>query len=283
MYQYSVKERSIMSNNYNKIGFIGSGKMAGAIIKGLIKTGFTSSENIVATQAEPNEIEEKSKTLGIKIILDNKELVKDSDVIFIATKPNQVLGVLEEIKPFVTPEKLIVSIAAGVNTNKLETNLPEGSKVIRVMPNTPALVGEGMSGMVGGKYAEENDIEFVKGLLSTIGKCIVVDDENQIDIVTAISGSGPAFFYKVINEIARAGEKLGMDYDKALLLSIQTAIGSAKMALNRDISMEQLIANVATKGGCTAVGVDCMNENNTENLFYDVISKTTEKAHSLGN
>lgn len=268
--------------SYNKIGFIGSGKMAGAIIKGLIKTNYAKPENLIATQAEPTGIEEKSKNLGIKIILDNKELVKNSDVIFIAVKPNQVLGVLEEVKPFITPEKLVVSIAAGVTLSKLETNLPQGSKVIRVMPNTPALVGEGMSGMVKGSVAGVNDIEFVKDLLSTIGKCIVVDNEAQIDIVTAISGSGPAFFYKVINEIARAGEKLGMDYDKALLLSIQTAIGSAKMALNRDISMEQLISNVATKGGCTAVGVDCMNDNNTEKLFYDVIKTTTEKAHALG-
>ena len=268
--------------SYKKIGFIGSGKMAGAIIKGLIKINFATPENLLATQSKPEGLEEKSKNLGIKIILDNKELVKASDVIFIAVKPNQVLGVLEEIKPFVTPEKLVVSIAAGVNINKLETNLPEKSKVIRVMPNTPALVGEGMSGMVRGKYTGENDINFIKDLLSTIGKCIVVDNESQLDIVTAISGSGPAFFYKVINEIARAGEKLGMDYDKALLLSIQTAIGSAKMALNRDISMEQLISNVATKGGCTAVGVDCMNENNTEKLFYDVIKSTTEKAHALG-
>ena len=267
---------------YNKIGFIGSGKMAGAIIKGLINTEFTTSENLLATQATSELIEERSKELGIKIILDNKELVKGSDVIFIAVKPNQVSGILEEIKPFVTEEKLIVSIAAGVNLNKLETNLPEKSRVIRVMPNTPALVGEGMSGMIGGKYTTESDVEFVKKLLSTIGKCIVVDNEAQIDIVTAISGSGPAFFYKVINEIARAGEKLGMSYDKALLLSIQTAIGSAKMALNRDISMEQLISNVATKGGCTAVGVDCMNEYDSEKLFYNVIKSTTEKAHALG-
>ena len=268
--------------DYRKIGFIGSGKMASAIIKGLLKAGFTTSENLLATQAEEAGIKEKSQELGIEIILDNKKLVKDSDVIFIATKPNQVIGVLQEINTFVTSEKLIVSIAAGVNTNKLESNLPTGTKVIRVMPNTPALVGEGMSGMVGGKYAEASDIEFVKNLLSTIGKCIVVDNESQIDIVTAISGSGPAFFYKVINDIARAGEKLGMDYDKALLLSIQTAIGSAKMALARDISMEQLISNVATKGGCTAVGVDCMNENNSEKLFYEVIASTAKKAEELG-
>ena len=220
--------------------------------------------------------------MGVKVILDNKELVKNSDIIFIATKPNQVFGVLNEIKDFITSEKLVVSIAAGITTEKLQNNLPDKTRVIRVMPNTPALVGEGMSGMTGGKFAQTSDIEYIQKLLSTIGKCIVVDNEAQIDIVTAISGSGPAFIYKVINDIARAGEKLGMDYDKALLLSIQTAVGSAKMALNRNVSMEQLIKNVATKGGCTAVGVDCMLENNTEKIFYDVIKNTTKKAHELG-
>ena len=265
-----------------KIGFIGAGKMASAIIKGLIKTGFAKPEELIATQAEIDEIENKSKILGIKIISDNKELAKNSEIILIATKPNQVVNVLEEIKQFVSSDKLIASIAAGVTTEKLESYLPEKTRVIRIMPNTPALIGEGMSGMVGGKYAKPNDLEYIKNMLSTIGKCIVVDDEAQIDIVTAISGSGPAFYYKVINEIARAGEKLGMNYENALLLSIQTAIGSAKMALHREISMEELISNVATKGGCTRVGVDCMDDNHTEKLFYDVIKSTTEKAHALG-
>lgn len=268
--------------NNKRIGFIGSGKMASAIIKGLIRTNFVSASNITATQAEIEGVEEKSKALGIDIILDNKELVKKSDVIFIATKPNQVGEVLKEISPLINSEKLIVSIAAGVTTEKLENNLPASTRVIRVMPNTPALVGEGMSGMVGGKFAEKEDLDFIQKLLSTIGKCIVVENEAQIDIVTAISGSGPAFYYKVINEIARAGEKLGLDYEKSLLLSIQTAIGSAKMALNREISMEELISNVATKGGCTRVGVDCMDEYNSEKIFYDVIKSTTDKAHALG-
>ena len=265
-----------------KIGFIGSGKMAGAIIKGLIKTSFAKPEELIATQAETEGIGENSRELGRKIILDNKELAQNSEVIFIATKPNQAADVLEEIKPFITSDKLIASIAAGVTTEKLESHLPENTRVIRIMPNTPALVGEGMSGMVGGKHAKKEDLDYIYKLLSTIGKCIVVDDEAQIDIVTAISGSGPAFYYKVINEIARAGEKLGLDYEKALLLSIQTAIGSAKMALNREISMEELISNVATKGGCTRVGVDCMDKYDTEKLFYDVIKSTTEKACALG-
>ena len=269
-------------SKYSKIGFIGSGKMAGAIIKGLVKTNFTSANNIEATQYETEGLEEKSQILGVKISNDNKVLVKNSDVVFIAVKPNQVLGVLEEIKPFVTQDKLIVSIAAGVNIMKLESNLPRNSKVIRVMPNTPALVGEGMSGIYGGKEVGTEEIDFVKNLLSTIGKCIVVDNESQMDILTAISGSGPAFFYKVINDIARAGEKLGLDYEKSLMLSIQTAIGSAKMALQRDVSMETLISNVATKGGCTRVGVDSMLNADTEKVFYDVIKSTAQKASELG-
>jgi len=268
--------------NYKKIGFIGSGKMAGAIIKGLLKSSFTNPDSIEATQEAEVGLKEKSEFLGINVSTDNKKLVINSDVVFIAVKPNQVIGVLDEIKQFVTPDKLIVSVAAGISTSKIENNLIQKSRVIRVMPNTPALVGEGMSGIIGGRYAGKDDIEFVRTLLSTVGECVVIDNESQMDIVTAISGSGPAFFYKVINDIARAGEKMGMPYEKALLLSIQTAIGSAKMAKQREVSMETLISNVATKGGCTRVGIDVMSEIHTEEIFYDVIKSTAEKASELG-
>ena len=147
------------------IGFIGSGKMAGAIIKGLLKSEFTTSEYILATQAEIDGIEEKKQALGIDIILDNKTLAQKSDIIFIATKPNQVVDVLSEISEIIDSEKLIVSIAAGVKIEKIEANLPPNSRVIRVMPNTPALVGEGMSGMVGGKFATEDDLKYIYELL----------------------------------------------------------------------------------------------------------------------
>ena len=185
----------------NKIGFIGCGKMASAIIKGLIAQSFIASENIIASQAEAEGLEEKSKSLGIKIVNDNKIIAQFSDVIIIATKPNQVVDVLNEISSCLSSDKLIVSIAAGITTSKLELNLPQGSRVIRVMPNTPALVGEGMSGMIGGRFATQDDVDFVNKLLSNIGKCIILENESQMDIVTAISGSGPAFFYKVINDI----------------------------------------------------------------------------------
>jgi len=266
---------------YN-IGFIGSGKMAGAIIQGVLKSGFTTAEKIQATQANSEGLEEKSAKLGINIILENKTLTKNSDIIFLAVKPNQITDVVKEINPYINEEKILVSIAAGITTASLEKVLPPKSKIIRVMPNTPVLLGEGMSAIFGNNFATKDDVEYIYKLFSTIGKCIILENESQMDIVTAISGSGPAFFYKVINDIALAGEKLGLSYEKALLLSIQTAIGSAKMALNREITMENLISNVATKGGCTRVGVDVMEDLKTKEIFEEIIRKTAQKASELG-
>lgn len=264
-----------------KIGFIGCGKMASAIIKG-IKTS-CCKEKVELKGSEVNcEIAELAQSrLGIEVLTDNRLLTMDSDVIFIATKPNYVAQVLEEIKDEITPEKLIVSIAAGVNTTKIQ-NIIGTKRVVRIMPNTPALVQEGMFGICKGEYATEADVQYVMNLLNGIGKVVEVE-EPQMDIVTAISGSGPAFFYQVIEDMARAGEKLGLDYEKSLLLATQTALGSAKMVFERgELPVQTLIDNVATKGGCTFVGIQTMKEENSEKLFYDVIDKTAEKSSQLG-
>ena len=264
-----------------KIGFIGCGKMASAIINGIISSGFVQKNNIKGSEINPEIAENAQKRLGINVITDNKALVIDSDIIFLVTKPNQVSEILEEIKPELIQDKLLVSIAAGVSTTKIE-NIIGKQRVVRVMPNTPALVLEGMSGVCKGKYASEEDLNFVVKLLSNIGKAIKVTEE-QMDIVTAISGSGPAFFYQVIEDMARAGEKLGLDYEKSLMLATQTALGSAKMVFNRgETTVQTLIDNVATKGGCTFVGISVMKEENSAKLFQDVIEKTTQKACELG-
>ena len=258
-----------------RIGFIGCGKMASAII------GAISSQNEVFGSEINTEIAKSAASrLGIEVLVDNKELVSKSDVVFIATKPNQVTDVLNEIKDFVK-DKLVVSIAAGVTTSKIE-NILANTRVVRIMPNTPALVKLGMFGVCAGKFANEQDVIFVENLLSSIGKCITVK-ESQMDIVTAISGSGPAFFYQVIEDMARAGEKLGLEYEKSLTLATQTALGSAQMVFNRgETTVQTLIDNVATKGGCTFVGIEEMKNYNSKEFFYNVISKTTKKAGELG-
>ncbi|MBQ8168875.1 pyrroline-5-carboxylate reductase [bacterium] len=261
-----------------KIGFIGCGKMASAIIKGILVS--KKSYEIKGSELNPDIAEAAQKRLEIPVLTDNKILTIDSDVIVLAVKPNCVVQVLEDIKNEITQDKLIVSIAAGISTEKIESIL-NIARVVRVMPNTPALVLEGMSGVCKGRYASDDDVSFVVGLLSSIGKCIEVK-ENQMDIVTAISGSGPAFFYKVIEDIARAGEKLGLDYDKALMLATQTALGSAKMVFDRgELTVQTLIDNVATKGGCTFVGITTMSEGNSDELFFDIINNTEQKANEL--
>ena len=253
--------------------------MAGAIIKGILSSG--GDYSVEGSEVSEEFAKSAAQRLGIKVLTDNKELVKNSDIIFIAVKPNQAEGVLEEIKEYINSEKLIVSICAGVTLTKIE-NILADTKIIRIMPNTPALVKLGMFGICGGKCASKEETSFIESLLSTIGKCITVE-ESQMDIVTAISGSGPAFFYQVIEDMARAGEKLGLEYEKSLTLAAQTALGSAQMIFNRgEVPVQTLIDNVATKGGCTFVGIQEMKKYDSTKVFYDVIEKTTQKACELG-
>lgn len=263
------------------IGFIGCGKMASAIISGILNSN--QAENFSISGSEVNEEIAKSASdrLNIEVITDNKKLAKNSDIVFIATKPNTVTEVLNEIKENLNINTLLVSIAAGVCTEKIEKIVPQ-NRVIRIMPNTPALVKLGMFGVCKGSNASDTDLNLIEDLLSVIGKCITVE-ENQMDIVTAISGSGPAFFYQVIEDMARAGEKLGLDYEKALILAAQTALGSAQMVFNRgETTVQTLIDNVATKGGCTFVGICEMKDGHSDKLFFDVIDKTAKKANALG-
>lgn len=261
------------------IGFIGCGKMAGAIIKGI-----SSNKDCLVRGSEITLQSAKyaSKKLGIEVFSDNKRLALISDIIFIATKPNEVEKVITEIAPCIErTDKLVVSIAAGVTTEKIEAVLDD-ARVVRVMPNTPALVKLGMFGICKGTFATNDDVKYIVKLLSYIGRCITVE-ESQMNIVTAISGSGPAFFYQIIEDMARAGEKLGLDYEKSLVLAAQTALGSAQMVFKRgENTVQALIDHVATKGGCTYVGVSEMKAQNSDKFFYNVIGKTTKKAGELG-
>lgn len=270
-----------MNKGVLKLGFVGCGKMASAIIKGILGSCSAKNFEIIGSEVNAEIAQLASDRLGIEVISDNMELAKRVDVLLIATKPAYVLNVLEEIKPVFAADKLLISIAAGVSTAKINLVLPQ-QRVVRVMPNTPALLGLGMAGVVKGALAKEDDVEFVLNLMSTVGKSIKIE-ESQIDILTAISGSGPAFFYQVIEDMARAGEKLGLDYEKSLLLATQTALGSAKMIENKgELTVQNLIDNVATKGGCTFVGISTMKEENSGKMFEKVIADTAKKASELG-
>lgn len=264
----------------NKIGFIGGGKMATAIIKGIINSKWCEPINIFVSDKNEEALNSLNENYHVYTTMDNLEVVKNSNIILLAVKPFVLRDVLNEIKDFVQKDTLILSIAAGISIKTIQEILGDVA-VIRIMPNTPALVNEGMSAICKADNVTVEQVEIAKTIFENVGE-VIVSDEKYIDIITAISGSGPAFYYYVIDEIAKAGEKLGLDYQTCLKLSAQTALGSAKMIMETDVTPEQLIINVTTPGGCTAVGNEVLKENKTADILFDTIKKTAQKANELG-
>ncbi len=264
----------------NKIGFIGGGKMATAIMKGIINSNWCEAKNIIVSDKNEDSLNNLRKEYAVQTSLDNIEIAKKSKIILLAVKPFVLKDVLNEIKSSLTDEHIIFSIAAGISIKSIEEIVGD-IPVVRIMPNTPALVNEGMSAICRGNYATEEHSKIALEIFKSVGK-VVESDEKYIDIITAISGSGPAFYYYIINEIAKAGEKLGLDYQTCLKLSAQTAYGAAKMIMDTDVSPEQLIINVTTPGGCTAVGNEVLKENNVSAILGETIEKTMLKAKALG-
>ena len=264
----------------NKIGFIGGGKMATAIMKGIINSSLYKAENIVVSDKNEDSLKKLEQEYSVKTSLDNIEVVKNSKIILLAVKPFVLKDVLNEIKPFLTKEHIIFSIAAGVSIKTMEEVVGD-IPVVRIMPNTPALVNEGMSAICKGNFATDEQSKMALEIFKSVGN-VIEAEEKYIDIITAISGSGPAFYYYIINEIAKAGEKLGLDYQTCLKLSAQTAYGSAKMIMETDVNPEQLIINVTTPGGCTEVGNSVLKENKISEILFDTIEKTAQKACELG-
>lgn len=264
----------------NKIGFIGGGKMATAIMKGIINSNWCEAKNIFVSDRNEETLKALNEKYKVQTTTNNVDVIKNSKVILFAVKPFVLRDVLNEIKPYITKEHVVLSIAAGISINTIEEilgNVP----VIRIMPNTPALVNEGMSAVCKGSHATKEQVKIATEIFNSVGK-VIEAEEKYIDIITAISGSGPAFYYYIINEIAKAGEKLGLDYETCLKLSAQTALGSAKMIMETDVSPEQLIINVTTPGGCTAVGNEVLKEEKISDILFDTIDKTAKKAFELG-
>lgn len=263
-----------------KIGFIGGGKMASAILKGIINSSLFKNEDIIVSDKNQSSLDMLKNDFGVNVTSSNTDVVKNSEIILFAVKPFVLRDVLEEIKPNINEKNTVLSIAAGISISTIEEIIGK-FPVVRIMPNTPALVNEGMSAVCKGNFADDRHEKIAEEIMSSVGK-VIKTEEKYIDIITAISGSGPAFYYYIINEIAKAGEKLGLDYQTCLKLSAQTAFGSAKMIMEANDTPEQLIVNVTTPGGCTAVGNDVLKDRNVSDILFETIEKTKQKAFELG-
>lgn len=213
-----------------RVGFLGAGNMAGALIKGLLHAKVLPPERILASDVKGERLEQLHKAHGIRTTSDDHALVRECDVVVLAVKPQGIDKVLTEVGASVRNDQLVVSVAAGVPIDALEARLPAGSRVVRSMPNTPATVQAGATAIAGGAHAREDDLRIARELFEAVGRVVVLD-EGLIDAVTGLSGSGPAYVMVIIEALADGGVKVGLHRDTALLLAAQTVYGAASLLL----------------------------------------------------
>jgi len=262
------------------IGFLGAGKMATALARGFIRVELVGPRDMLAS--DPMEAARKHFTgeLGIKTTASNAAVAKFSRVVILATKPDQVPAVLEEIRP-VFSNQLLISIAAGVRLAQLEGGLPAGARVIRVMPNTPALVGAGASAFAPGKAATPADGELAGKLLAAVGLALTVK-ESWLDAVTGLSGSGPAYVYQFIEALSDGGVAAGLPRDIATQLAAQTVLGAAKMVMETGQHPGALKDQVTSPGGTTIEGLHELEKGKMRATVISAVRAAAEKSRKLG-
>lgn len=257
-----------------KIGVIGAGRMGSALIRGFMKSGMVSPGDMIASDKD----EEKLRALDVKTTTSNALVARSSDVVLLSVKPRQMEEVLKEIGAD-AKNKLVVSIAAGITTLFIE-NVLENARVVRVMPNTPALVQEMASAYCLGKYATEDDVEVVEKLLGSMGATFKVEEE-LMDAVTGLSGSGPAYFYHIIRAMTEAGIEEGLEEEVALKLAAQTAKGAAEMVLKTGKSPQELIDMVCSPGGTTFEGLNVLKERKVADALKGAVKAATKRSNEL--
>jgi pyrroline-5-carboxylate reductase len=263
------------------IGFLGAGKMAAALARGFIRTGLAGPKDILA--GDPSEAARKNFAgeTGGETTASNADVLKFANVLILAVKPSHVPGVLAELRGEFTNGHLLISIAAGVTLAKLEGALPAGARIIRVMPNTPALVGAGASAFALGKNATAADGELAEKLLSAVGIAFQVK-ESLLDAVTGLSGSGPAYVYSFIEALSDGGVAAGLPRDMALKLAAQTVLGAAKMVLETGQHPGALRDMVTSPGGTTIEGLHELEKGRLRDVVMNAVRAATEKSKKLG-
>jgi len=261
------------------IGFAGCGKMAEAMATGLISAGIARPSQIYGSDTDRRRLSSLKRRHGIKICSGNLDLLSSADVIFVAVKPHQMQMVLEEIRLSTSNKHLIISIAAGVPVSFIESILDRG-RIVRVMPNMPCLVSAGMSVFTLGTRATSTDRVTVCKLLGSFGVALELP-ETVFDAVTALSGSGPAFFSFVLDKMAGGAIKTGLSRRTALMLAEQTMLGTARLLIDRDIDPCELVGSVATPNGTTAAGLDVLENRGTAGALTDAVKAAARRCLEL--
>ena len=260
-----------------KIGFIGAGNMAGAIIGGIIKSNLVESQNVIASAKTMTNLNKLKDEYNINVTLDAREVVKNSDIVFMAVKPNIFDGVLESVKDLIGDEKIVVSIAAGKSISSIENIIGDDKKIIRTMPNTPALVNEGMSALCPNKNIEDEELKIVKGIFDSFGKSEVVG-EYLIDSVIGVSGSSPAYVFMFIEAMADAAVVGGMPRKQAYNFAAQSVLGAAKMVIESGKHPGELKDMVCSPGGTTIEAVKVLENEGMRSAVINGMASCIEKS-----
>jgi pyrroline-5-carboxylate reductase len=270
-----------MSIKGKRVGFIGGGNMGEALIRGLVGAKVVPAELIVATDVRAERTKHLAEQYGIGAHDDNARCVRDADVVILAVKPQIMADVLREIAPAVTPRHLLISIAAGVATPTIRAGLGKDARIIRVMPNTPALVLQGAAAIAKGKGLERDDLAIAAEIFGAVGRVVVLDEE-LMDAVTGLSGSGPAYVAIVIESLADGGVKMGLDRATAMILATQTVLGSAQLLSETGMHPGALKDMVSSPGGTTIAGISALEEGGLRTTFIRAVERATQRSRELG-
>ena len=260
------------------IGFIGVGVMGSSIIKSLLMKSITSDQICIADKS-PEKLEQLKSQYQVEV----KEIAaigKGCNVIFLAVKPQDLADVLNELKQTIQPETVVISIAAGKTIKFIEDQLQTNNPVIRAMPNTPAQIGKGISAIAAGAKVSGDELKIAIELFSTTGEVVVVT-EDKIDAVTALSGSGPAYFFYFIEAMVKAGVELGLTDEIATKLAIETISGSAAMLKESNLDAATLRKNVTSPKGTTAAALEVFSDSDLENIILKAMSAAKNRAQEL--
>ncbi|GIW80545.1 MAG: pyrroline-5-carboxylate reductase [Gemmatales bacterium] len=261
-------------------GFLGAGKLATALAKGWLNAGLIAPENALASDPLPEARHAFEEQTNLHATHDNRQVVEQSDLLVLAVKPQSMATLLKGIQDVVSDRHLIVSVAAGITIKQIEHALGKPRRLVRVMPNTPCLVGASASAFAPSESATEQDIALVDRLFNAVGRAFRVP-ENLLDAVTGLSGSGPAFVYAVIEALSDGGVRVGLPRDIATVLAAQTVFGSAKMVLETSLHPGQLKDMVTSPGGTTIAGLHAMEKGGLRAALIDAVVAATNRAREL--
>jgi pyrroline-5-carboxylate reductase len=268
--------------NGKVVGFIGAGNMGEVLIRGLMQSGKVNQSDIIASDVSQERLEYLAKTYGIRTTASNVELVESSSIVIIAVKPQNIEDLLEELASSSNEGHLFISIAAGITTEKLSKKMHHKSGIIRVMPNAPASVLAGIAALYPGRNIMPADLQRAVSIFECVGRTVIIKNEALMDVVTGLSGSGPAFIFMLIESLSDAGVQLGISRKEASLLAAQTVFGAAKMLLETGKHPSELKDIVATPGGTTFAGLKSLEKGNFRSTIMDAVEAATARSRELG-